>query len=77
MIQLRHVNGLVDDQVVPHPGERVDINNGATYGVKLLSTKCGVIPLNINRTFIVKQFQASPPEYSRISVGVRFQSGFH
>ena len=71
------MNSLVDDQVVPYPSKGVGINNSTTYGVKLFGTKCGVIPLEVYRTVIIKQLQASPPEYSCVSVGGRFQSGLH
>ena len=61
MVQIRHINGLVDNKVVLQESERVHIGKGTTDCSVLLCTKQGVIPLNIDRTISIIQFEDSPP----------------
>ena len=55
------MNGLVEDKVVPQASERVHIGEGTTYSAVFLCTKRGVIPLDIDRKFLIIQFEDSPP----------------
>ena len=54
------MNGLVDDKVVLQASERVHIGEGTTDCAVLLCTKRGVIPLDIDRTIIIINFEDSP-----------------
>ena len=75
VVQVRHVNGMVGNQMVTHPSKWVNGNNATTNSVVLLGTKCSVVPLDIDRTIIVKQFKAPPPQNGSISMRVRLQRG--
>ena len=55
------MNGLVDDKVVLQASERVHIGKGTTDCSVLICTKQGVIPLDIDRTIVIIQFEDSPP----------------
>ena len=61
MVQICHMNGLVDDKVVLQACERVHIGEGTTNCAVLLCTKRGVTPLDIDRTIVIIQFEDSPP----------------
>ena len=61
MVQIRHINGLVDNKVVLQDSERVHIGEGTTDCDVLICTKRGVIPLDIDRTIVIIQFEDSPP----------------
>ena len=61
MVQIWHMNGLVDDKVVLQACERVHIGKGTTDCDVLLYTKQGIIPLDIDRKFLIIQFEESPP----------------
>ena len=61
MVQICHMNGLVDNKVVLQSSERVHIGKGTTDCAVLLCTKRGVIPLDIDRTILIMQFEDSPP----------------
>ena len=54
------MNGLVDDKVVLQSYERVHIGEGTTDCDLLLCTKRGVIPLDIDSTIVIIQFEDSP-----------------
>ena len=55
------MNGLVDDKVVLQSSERVHIGKGTTDCAVLLCTKRGIIPLYIDRTIVIIQFEDPPP----------------
>ena len=55
------MNGLVDDKVVIEASERVHIGEGTTDCAVLLCTKRGFIPLVIERTIVIINFEDSPP----------------
>ena len=61
MVQIRHMNSLVDDKVVLQASERVHIGEGTTDCAVLIFTKRGVIPLEIDRTTIIINLEDSPP----------------
>ena len=61
MVQIWHMNGLVDDKVVLQASERLHIGEATTNCAVLICTKRGVIPLYIDRTIIIIQFEESPP----------------
>ena len=56
MVQIWHMNGLVEDKVVLQASERVHICGGTSDCAVLLFTKQGVIPLDIYRTIVIIQF---------------------
>ena len=60
-VQIWHMNGLVDDKVVLQASERVHIGEGTTDCAVLICIKRGVIPLDIDRKFLIIQFEESPP----------------
>ena len=57
MVQILHMNGLVDGKVVLKDSERVHIGEGTTDCYVLLCTKRGVIPLEIDRTIVIINFE--------------------
>ena len=61
MVQIWHMNGLVDDKVVLQASERVHIGEGTTDCAVLLCTKQGVIPLEIDRKIVIIHFEEFPP----------------
>ena len=61
MVQILHMNGLVDDKVLLQASERVHIDKGTTDCSVLLCTKRGVITLDIDRTIVITHFEDSPP----------------
>ena len=60
MVQIWHMNGLVDNKVVIQASERFHIGEGTTDCDVLLCTKRGFIPLDIDRTIVIMQFEDSP-----------------
>ena len=61
MVQIWNMNGLVEDKVVLQACERVHIGEGTTDCAVLLCTNQGVIPLDIDRTIVIIQFEDPPP----------------
>ena len=51
----------MDDKVILEASERVHIGEGTTDCAVLLCTNQGVIPLDIDRTIVIIQFEDSPP----------------
>ena len=60
IVRICHMNGLVGDKVVLQASERVHIGKGTTDFAVLICTKLGVIPLDIDRTIIIINFEDSP-----------------
>ena len=60
MVQICHMHGLVDDNVVLQACEIIHIGEGTTYYAVLLSTKRGVIPLDIDRKIVIINFEDPP-----------------
>ena len=54
------MNGLVDDKLVLEAIERVHIGEGTTDCAALLCTKRRVIPLYIDRTILIINFEDPP-----------------
>ena len=50
----------MDDKVILEASERVHIGEGTTDCAVLLCTKQGVIPLDIDRTIVIIQFEDPP-----------------
>ena len=61
MVQIWHMNGLVDNTVVLQACERVHIGEGTTDCDLLLCTKRGVIPLDNDRNIVIIQFEDFSP----------------
>ena len=59
MVQIWHMNGLVDDKLVLQACERVHIGEGTTDYAVLICTKRVDIPLDIDRTIVIIQFEDS------------------
>ena len=56
----------MDDKVILEARERVYIGEGTTDCSVLLCTKRGVIPLDIDRTIVIIQFEDPPPPLSML-----------
>ena len=56
VVQIRNINGLVENKVVLQSSERVHIGEGTTECAVLICTKRGVIPLDIYRTIVIINF---------------------
>ena len=54
------MNGLIDDKVILEASKSVHIGEGTTYCAVLLCTNLGVIPLDIDRTIVIIQFEDPP-----------------
>ena len=55
------MNGLIDDKVILEASESFHIGEGTTYCAVLLCTKLWVIPLDIDRKFVIINLEDSPP----------------
>ena len=55
------MNGFVDDKVVLQAIKMVHIRKGTTDCAVFLCTKRRFIPLDIDRTILIIQFEESPP----------------
>ena len=55
------MNDLMDNKLVLQTIERVHIGEGTTDCAVLLCTNQGVIPLDIDRTIVIIQFEDPPP----------------
>ena len=63
------MDGLMDDKVILEAIERVHIGEGTTDCAVLLSTKRGVLPLDIDRTILIINLEDPP-------LGMLYQNGY-
>jgi hypothetical protein len=74
MVKLRHVNRLVEYKVVYLPVSQLVKCKVTADQLKCLQTLLRVIPENFHWLVITLYHKGASPEYSHISMGIKFQT---